>query len=108
MQKIKTPITQKPHTKMTGTRLTATPSSTGHSGGPTPWPVPRIVQCERELQTTELQTTELAEPDEFETTTDPETAPPAPSSEDVGHTLFTLSPVEDALLRETFMGRFTF
>ena len=108
VQKIKTPIT-----KMTGTRRTALPSSTGHSGGPTPWPVPRIVQSERELQTTELQTTELqttelAEPDEFETTTDPETAPPAPSSEDVGHNLFTLSPVEDALLRETFMGRFTF
>ena len=103
MQKIKTPLT-----KMTGTRLTAPPSSTGHSGGPTPWPAPPIVQYERELKTTELKTTELAEPDEFETTTDPETAPPAPSSVDVGHTFFTLSPVEDALLRETFMGRFTF
>ena len=93
---------------MTGTRLTAPPSSIGHSGGPTPWPAPPIVQYERELKTTELKTTELAEPDEFETTTDPETAPPAPSSVDVGHTFFTLSPVEDALLRETFMGRFTF
>ena len=103
MQKIKTPLT-----KITGTRLTAPPSSTGHSGGPTPWPAPPIVQYERELKTTELKTTELAEPDEFETTTDPETAPPAPSSVDVGHTFFTLSPVEDALLRETFMGRFTF
>ena len=86
MQKIKTPIT-----KMTGTRLTDPPSSTGHSGGPTPWLAPPIVQYEREMQTTELHTTELAERDEFETTTDPETAPPAPSSEDAGHTFYSLT-----------------